>query len=1011
MFKKQLEINVITETKSIHNAVVTLKIGTRETVTAQHDDARQIYFFEGLQPRRYQMEVVAAGFQDHLQQVQVHRNSTQIVVVLESKNSRRSFTMQGNVRVPYSSDPSRIGIILHPEDEQNVDSSTEGLDSLLDRLGLVVEQDELEDAGMVLNSQRATDGLVARFESGGATESTENQLAALRESPRIIAAGPIFRKSGNAFAIFTNRLSVRFLPHVSRPQCEEILNARKLRLVQQLSFAPNLFLVEAPLSVGEEINELATALSELELVDYAEPQLAENPELDSVTPSDYLWPGIWDRQLAGVQNAWELLSEKFGNDYAYGHPGIVVCVVDEGVTSIAGEPVNADFQGVLSNNSKKVYKLFDFYRMRPDNDRPRGNHGVACAGVACAQANVSVAVASEAGSAPGAAPNSRLIGVRFPSGESEILNMYEWAAGLDAQSTHPNFPAQIVPGSDIITTSIGFGAGAPLSQAANDMINHIARRGRKGKGCMAFFSAGNANSNIITYRPYGWHPRAFSCAASTLDPDSKEIRASYSGWGDVEWCAPSNSGTSGIHNPPNSFATWTAIYRNDGNLSGSPLATTTLHSSASAGDSSIEVIPVHGLVEGITLIVGAPGSYGSESVTVAGAPSVVSGVMKVPVSRLLNWHASSTTIALGSELITTLSASAALGDTEISVNDVSSIQDGLALLIGRPGDSLDRREEVTVSGSVNPATLKVPVTPLRSSYAVGSELIVGNSHHRNNFGGTSSATPLCAGIAALVLSANPKLTWVEARQIMRDTAVKIDPTNSTSIAQWLDKSGGLSRLTGKPPFYSRGFGYGRLDAGAAVEAALKYNFSRDLMLRNTLADDGKTVTIDSIDDSPDIWVRNSPPENDLNAQPAKFEIAGPHQNPKAQQDCWIYTRISNRGTEPSLDAWVRFYVASYQGSEFEFPQDWEASNGSSTIDHAGTYFIGEIGLDSIDARDNLIVNIRWPSSLIPPKLNSNGDLWNPRILVEITPQDGPLEGTTVRENNNLAQKTVSIDRS
>lgn len=72
----------------------------------------------------------------------------------------------------------------------------------------------------------------------------------------------------------------------------------------------------------------------------------------------------------------------------------------------------------------------------------------------------------------------------------------------------------------------------------------------------------------------------------------------------------------------------------------------------------------------------------------------------------------------------------------------------------------------------------------------------------DNFGGTSSATPLVAGVAALVLSANPSLEWKDVRDVLTSTADKIDRTR-----------GQYTRG------YSLQYGYGRVDAEAAVRAA------------------------------------------------------------------------------------------------------------------------------------------------------------------------------------------------
>lgn len=72
--------------------------------------------------------------------------------------------------------------------------------------------------------------------------------------------------------------------------------------------------------------------------------------------------------------------------------------------------------------------------------------------------------------------------------------------------------------------------------------------------------------------------------------------------------------------------------------------------------------------------------------------------------------------------------------------------------------------------------------------------------HTNDFGGTSSATPLAAGVAALMLSVKPSLTREEVREILQETADKID--------------GGYGS-----DGHSNRYGYGRVNAGEAVKAA------------------------------------------------------------------------------------------------------------------------------------------------------------------------------------------------
>ena len=73
----------------------------------------------------------------------------------------------------------------------------------------------------------------------------------------------------------------------------------------------------------------------------------------------------------------------------------------------------------------------------------------------------------------------------------------------------------------------------------------------------------------------------------------------------------------------------------------------------------------------------------------------------------------------------------------------------------------------------------------------------------NDFGGTSSACPGAAGVAALILSANNALRWNEVKDILRRACDRIDP------------QGGQYDVNGHSKFY----GYGRLNAETAAKLA------------------------------------------------------------------------------------------------------------------------------------------------------------------------------------------------
>jgi subtilisin family serine protease len=74
-------------------------------------------------------------------------------------------------------------------------------------------------------------------------------------------------------------------------------------------------------------------------------------------------------------------------------------------------------------------------------------------------------------------------------------------------------------------------------------------------------------------------------------------------------------------------------------------------------------------------------------------------------------------------------------------------------------------------------------------------------NYTNDFGGTSSACPGVAGVAALVLARNPALRWDEVRDVLRRACDRIDT------------AGGKYGADGRSQWY----GYGRVNALRAVE--------------------------------------------------------------------------------------------------------------------------------------------------------------------------------------------------
>ncbi|NEP18987.1 MAG: S8 family serine peptidase [Leptolyngbya sp. SIO4C1] len=125
---------------------------------------------------------------------------------------------------------------------------------------------------------------------------------------------------------------------------------------------------------------------------------------------------------------------------------------------------------------------------------------------------------------------------------------------------------------------------------------------------------------------------------------------------------------------------------------------------------------------------------------------------------------------------------------------------------------------------------RLPVRGLSVTAASGLQ-----SLSNSNFGGTSSATPLVAGIIGLMLSANPDLSALETVSILKQTASKDlsfdgygkTPTANYDLTPDWDVSpiapydrGDFQETDDPDGSWSPWFGHGRVDAAAAVAAAL-----------------------------------------------------------------------------------------------------------------------------------------------------------------------------------------------
>lgn len=159
----------------------------------------------------------------------------------------------------------------------------------------------------------------------------------------------------------------------------------------------------------------------------------------------------------------------------------------------------------------------------------------------------------------------------------------------------------------------------------------------------------------------------------------------------------------------------------------------------------------------------------------------------------------------------------------------SYVPGGLFAMLSDPTDDLMPAIITTnftgCANTYNPFNPTPPV-PLNALNDLGANPLAATCQYTATMNGTSAATPNVTSVVALMLQANPSLTYRDVKHILATTAKQVDPTfagvsapifNSSNVTLeqgWTRNAAGY--------WFSNRYGFGGVDASAAVQAASTY---------------------------------------------------------------------------------------------------------------------------------------------------------------------------------------------
>ena len=428
----------------------------------------------------------------------------------------------------------------------------------------IVRADQKQLKRIALEPEEQTSSASWRIRSNPA--SLDQDMNTVREQ-HIVAHHAYRTKGSHKSFLISDRIIVTFQKPPTEGQVSHLMNDYALELTETLSDREYLFRLTDETGINPV--KLVVRLTEarapnVETVNHDLNMIfgVQNSSATGlpVPPSDPVFSRQWHlhdgfkhpdvdpRSSTRCLDAWKLLG-------SYGDPEVVIGITDDGC-----QLDHADFNGLGKFADWGYWKGSQLVHSHSIGADPAlmydagANHGTSCAGVAAAEADAVLTV--------GAAPACRLLPIKWPSnGTYLFISSARMVKMLD-------FVADKV---DILSNSWGSAPDNNWPHSVTDRIRDLSvSGGRRGKGILFLWAAGNDNSPIqhsgILDVPYtgGWcpHPHGtlYWCGVRTSTDFNNDLakmpgvmhvaalastakRSHYSNYGpEIDICAPSNNG-------------------------------------------------------------------------------------------------------------------------------------------------------------------------------------------------------------------------------------------------------------------------------------------------------------------------------------------------------------------------------------------------------------------------------------------------------------------------------------